>query len=124
MSYEEKYLKYKNKYLALKSKLSNLSGGAEEVVKVEDNKLAVSEDKTPEVVTETTVNNQEPVKSNEAALETDVEAKFQSGGAKKKSKSKSKNSSYKKHFFQDDSDITDKSSVSSVSDFSSSDLDW
>ena len=59
--------------------------------------------------------------------ETDVEKKFgQEGGAKKKgkSKSKAKKSLYKKHFFNDDSDITDKSSSDSKDEFSSSELDW
>lgn len=155
MSYEDKYLKYKNKYLALKSKLANnglesnkikilnMLGGADdaspnakveanvEVPKVEESnveapnveapkveEVKVEEAKEPETVTETTVSKPE---------ETDVEKKFQSGGAKSKSKSKSKSkekSSYKKHFFQNDSEITDKSSESSMSDFSSSELDW
>ena len=151
MSYEDKYLKYKTKYLQLKAYLENkkqsgnlnMFGGAEDVdtnPNKESVNEVVSEEKAPEApthVVETPAHVVETPPSPEAApetvtettvnKETDVEEKFkQAGGAKKKTKSKSnaKKSAYKKHFFSDDSDITDKSSEDSKSDFSSSELDW
>jgi len=134
MSYESKYLKYKNKYLALKVEVEkmqkddenstlnnffsgNFFGGGKQKLQAEP---------------ETTLTS---LSTTEVSSTQSIEKLFrQLGGAKKKSKKSSKSKSKAKakssNKLEDDSDITDDSDLSSDSssdsdsDFSSSDLDW
>ena len=133
MSYESKYLKYKNKYLALKVEIEkmqkedenstlnnffsgNFFGGGKQKLQAEP---------------ETTLTS---LSTTEPSSTESVEKLFrQLGGAKKKSKksskSKSKSKAKSSNKLEDDSDIKDDSDSSSSSsesdsDFSSSDLDW
>jgi hypothetical protein len=135
MSYESKYLKYKNKYLALKVEIEkmqkedenstlnnffsgNFFGGGKQKLQAEP---------------ETTLTS---LSTTEVSSTQSIEKLFrQLGGAKKKSKKSSKSKSKSKakakssNNMEDDSDITDDSdssdsSSNSDSDFSSSDLDW
>ena len=124
MSYEAKYLKYKNKYLALKAQLkgAQMSGGG---------KLERTE-------TETTLSNM--TNQNNSLSESMDNLFKQLGGAtrsrassRKSSRKASKKSSRKSrgsrsNFFddsddEDDDDIMDKMNDED-DDFSSSELDW
>ncbi len=148
MSYQQKYLKYKNKYLGLKSKyghllnMSNTETSLPETI-IPDNKLfnelntdtPTSMPLNVKIVnsmtgggnmgeiteTETTIRNTDNTE--------EVRQLFKqiAGARRKKNKSKSKNVA-KKHFFHDDSDLSDSTSTSSLarddSEFSSSEIDW
>jgi hypothetical protein len=138
-NYQDKYLKYKNKYLALKAQISNSSEQNSLFIKNSEsssiNNMQVkivnmlggtNNDLQVETIepteTNVTITNQKDLESS------NVEEKFNNnkkGGARKAVKTtKKKNDNYKKHFL-DDSDITEKSDLSSTeSVFSSSDLDW
>ena len=140
MSYESKYLKYKNKYLALKIEI--------EQMQKEDEGFNLSnffngsffgggktskKDEPVETLTSLSTTDDSKLPNDSESID---ELFRQLGGAKKNSKkaSKSKKSSKKASKpkakaaknFMDDSDIVDSSSVkeSSSDDFSSSDLDW
>jgi len=148
MSYQQKYLKYKNKYLGLKSKYghllneSNTETSLPETL-IPDNKLfnelntytptptplnvkivdfmSGGGNKGEETETETTIRNTDNTEEVRRLFK-------QIAGAKsKKNKSKAKNVA-KKHFFNDDSDLTDSTDTSSLarddSEFSSSEIDW
>lgn len=151
MSYQQKYLKYRNKYLALKSKYGHLLNIAETETSLPDNigsnnklfdDLNPSDTSTPmpinakivssmygggknnsETATETTIGNTDNTEEVRKLFK-------QIAGAKpKKNKSKSKvRNAVKKHFFNDDSDLSDSTGTSSKanddSEFSSSDMDW
>jgi hypothetical protein len=129
MSYEAKYLKYKNKYLALKAQLkgAQMSGGGGKLERTE---------------TETTLSN---IATENNSLSESMDNLFkQLGGAtrsRKSSRSSSRKSSRKaskkssrksrgsrSNFFDDsdeddDDDIMDKMNDQD-DDFSSSELDW
>lgn len=153
MSYQQKYLKYKNKYLGLKSKYGHLLNIAETETSLPDNivpnnklfdELNPSDTATSmpinarivssmygggksnsetETATETTIRNTDNTEEVRKLFK-------QIAGAKpKKNKSKSKvRNVVKKHFFNDDSDLSDSTGTSSEahndSEFSSSDMDW
>ena len=125
MSYEAKYLKYKNKYLALKAQLkgAQMSGGGGKLERTE---------------TETTLSNM--TNQNNSLSESMDNLFKQLGGATRSRKSSrassrkaSKKSSRKSrgsrsNFFddsdeEDDDDIMDKMNDED-DDFSSSELDW
>ena len=156
MAYKEKYSKYKNKYLALKSKYGHLLNLAETETSLPDNivpnnklfdELNPSETASPMPINARIISsmhgggdNDDNIGQSETATETtirntdnteEVRKLFkQIAGAKpKKNKSKTKPKNIaKKHFFNDDSDLSDSTSTSSEvnddSEFSSSDIDW
>ena len=150
MSYQDKYLKYKNKYLALKAQLTNQENNHSiKIVNMNGGAANVEIQEAPEVQptensSKATIAVAEGAKAIAEAAQTVAETasntedseilkpvENQNGGAKKSKKSKkskrSKRSTnnYRKHFLNDESSITDgSSSSSSTTDFSSSDLDW
>jgi len=130
MSYESKYLKYKNKYLALKAEIEKMqkedeeqpglasffsglfSGGGKQKLQAEPEETLTSLSTTEQTDTEQ-INN----------------LFRQLGGAKKPSKKASKKSSKKRSkksskSMDSSEDSSDSDSSDEDDDFSSSDLDW
>jgi hypothetical protein len=149
MSYQQKYLKYKNKYLGLKSKYGHLLNTSETEsslpeTSVPNNKLfneLDTESAKPMHLNARIVNsmygggnNVERVTETETTIQNtdnteDVRKLFkQIAGAKPKKSSKKTRQVAKKHFFRDDSDLSESTNTSSLanddSEFSSSELDW
>lgn len=143
MSYQEKYLKYKNKYLALKSQYGHLLKGSDNMpVNASKNDLLaeLNASETEEVNNRINLINlvggakEEVVQASETetTVKNDGDSELSSlfGGAKQKRKSNKKNLGKYQHFFpeNDDSELdSENSSVSeagSDSDFESSDTDW
>jgi len=135
MSYEEKYLKYKNKYLALKKQILSLGNGQDQQIVEEpapsvlsglfnnfslNNIFGGGEEK---IDTETTL----PGMNSDVPEEKNGGARGRARAGRKSSSRKGRKTSSRKHsrnFLTSSSSDSSSSKSDSDSDFDSSELEW